>query len=194
MAKIDPRKMLATGLIVGGITLFALSNINLKAGYWDIFWPQFIQGLSMGLLFVPLSTLSMGMIPKEKMGNATSLFSLMRNLGGSVGIAMVATILSRRTQVHTNILGEHVNPFSPQSQQILEAARSAFIGRGSDFFTATEQAYRAVWGTVLRQSAMVAFVDVFRLLALVFFCAIPLVLLMRRMRTTQHPSPDATGH
>src|SRR5262249_52982515 len=164
IGKIDPRKMLGTGLLVGAITLFALSNINLQAGYWDIFWPQFVQGLSMGLLFVPLSTLTMSMIPKEKMGNATSLFSLMRNLGGSVGIAMVATMLARRTQVHTKNLGAHVNPFSAQAQQALDGARSLFMSKGADFYTATEQAYRAIWGTVLRQASMVAFVDVFRTL------------------------------
>src|SRR5439155_7838286 len=116
LSKIDARKLIGSGLFVGGLTLFALSNINLQAGYWDIFWPQFVQGLSMGLLFVPLSTLTMSMIPKEKMGNATSLFSLMRNLGGSVGIAMVATMLSRKTQVHTNLLGGNVNAYSTQAQ------------------------------------------------------------------------------
>ena len=194
MAKVDPRKMLALGLLIGAGTLFALSNINLQAGYWDIFWPQFVQGLSMGLLFVPLSTLSMANIPREKMGNATSLFSLMRNLGGSVGIALVATTISRRTQVHTNILGSHVDMFNPQAQQMLDAARAAFVAQGSDFYTATQQAYRALWGTVLRQSSMVAFIDVFRILSLVFLLVMPLVLLMRRPKTSASPPPDAAGH
>jgi len=194
MAKVDPRKMLALGLLIGAGTLFALSNINLQAGYWDIFWPQFVQGLSMGLLFVPLSTLSMANIPREKMGNATSLFSLMRNLGGSIGIALVATTISRRTQVHTNILGSHVDMFNPQAQQMLDAARAAFVARGSDFYTATQQAYRALWGTVLRQSSMVAFIDVFRILSLVFLLVMPLVLLMRRPKTSAAPPPDAAGH
>jgi len=193
LAKIDARKLLGTGLFVGGLTLYALSNINLQAGYWDIFWPQFVQGLAMGLLFVPLSTLTMAMIPKEKMGNATSLFSLMRNLGGSVGIAMVATMLSRRTQEHINILGGNVNPYSPQTQQALAGARAMFMARGADLYTATQQAYGAIWGTVLRQASMVAFVDVFRLLAFVFIAAIPLILIMRRIRY-QQPDPGSAAH
>jgi DHA2 family multidrug resistance protein len=193
VSKIDPRKMLGSGLLVGSATLYALSNINLNAGYWDIFWPQFVQGLSMGLLFVPLSTLTMALIPKEKMGNATSLFSLMRNLGGSVGIAVVATMLSRRTQAHTNLLGTNVNPYSAQAQSALDAARSMFMSRGSDWFTATQQAYRAVWGTVLRQASMVAFVDIFRLLALVFFVVIPLILVMKRPRAGQQ-RPEVAAH
>src|SRR5205085_9000760 len=70
MAKIDPRKLLTCGLILGGLTLIRLSKIDLSAGYWDLFWPQFFQGISMGLLFVPLTTISMDPIPKEGMGNA----------------------------------------------------------------------------------------------------------------------------
>jgi MFS transporter, DHA2 family, multidrug resistance protein len=194
MSRIDPRKMLGMGLLIGGVTLFALSNINLEAGYWDIFWPQFVQGLSMGLLFVPLSTITMSMIPREKMGNATSLFNLMRNLGGSVGIAMVATMLSRKTQVHTNLLGANVNAYSPQARQALESARAMFMSRGADWYTATQQAYGAIWGTVLRQSVMVAFVDVFRFLTLVFILAIPLVFLMRKLKTKTTRDPESAAH
>src|SRR6266481_2574545 len=98
IAKFDPRKLLGCGLIGGAISLFVLGSINLQVGYWDIFWPQFFQGLSMGLIFVPLTTITMSLIKKEEMGNATSLFNLMRNLGGRVGIAVIANTLSRNTQ------------------------------------------------------------------------------------------------
>src|SRR5262245_52089135 len=80
--KIDPRKLLVAGLIGGSITLYQLGSLNLQVGYWDIFWPQFFQGMALGLLFVPLTTVSMSSIRREEMGNATSLFNLMRNLGG----------------------------------------------------------------------------------------------------------------
>ncbi len=194
LSKIDARKILGAGLLVGGLTLFQLSNINLQAGYWDNFWPQFVQGLAMGLLFVPLSTITMSMIAKEKMGNATSLFNLMRNLGGSVGIAAVATMLARRTQAYVNILGSNVTPYSPQTQQALAGARSLFISRGADAYTAMRQAYGAIWGTVQVQATMVAFVEVFRILAMIFIVAIPLVLLMRRIRSGQRPGPESAAH
>src|SRR5262249_96300 len=71
--RIDPRKLLTCGLIVGGVTLLWLSTLNLQAGYWDIFWPQIVQGAGLSLLFVPLTTVSMNAIPRERMGNATSL-------------------------------------------------------------------------------------------------------------------------
>jgi DHA2 family multidrug resistance protein len=191
MSKLDPRKMVATGLVIGGVTLFALSSINLNAGYWDIFWPQFIQGTAMGLLFVPLSTLSMVSIPREKLGHATSLFSLMRNLGGGIGIAYVATSISRHATAHRSILAEHVNPYSLQAQLALDRARALFMSRGSDINTATQQALGAVYGMVYRQAAMIAFVDVFRLLALIFILGIPLVFIMKRPSQTSAPPPGA---
>src|SRR5205823_5539028 len=100
--KFDARKLLTIGLMVGGGTLIWLSRLNLNAGYWDIFWPQLIQGAGMSLLFVPLTTVTMDPIPRERMGNATSLFNLMRNIGGSIGIAMTGTMLARNQQTMTN--------------------------------------------------------------------------------------------
>jgi DHA2 family multidrug resistance protein len=107
----------------------------------------------------------------------------MRNLGGSVGIAMVATMLSRDTQIHTNILGAHISMLDPQTRAAVNSTRSLFLSRGSDWFTATQQAYAALWGNVVRQATMIAFIDIFRLLTLVFLCAIPLVLLMQRAKS-----------
>ncbi len=111
--KVDPRKLLAIGLVVGGGTLLWLSGLNLQAGYWDIFWPQLIQGAGMSLLFVPLTMIAMDPIPREKMGNATSLFNLMRNIGGSIGIATTSTLLSRHQQSTTGILAANVTMYDP---------------------------------------------------------------------------------
>jgi len=182
IGRIDPRKMVAGGLIAGAGTLFWLAQLNLEAGYWDIFWPQFFQGLGLSALFVPLTTISMDPIPRERMGNATSLFNLMRNLGGSIGIATTGTLLARRQQEFLNIMGAHVTPYSQAARSSLEAARGGFFASGSDPYTATQRAYGAVFGAVQRQASMVAFVDVFRLLGIIFLLLLPLVLLMRRPR------------
>jgi DHA2 family multidrug resistance protein len=180
IGRIDPRKMVAFGLVAGAGTLFWLGQLNLQAGYWDIFWPQFFQGLGLSALFVPLTTISMDPIPKERMGNATSLFNLMRNLGGSIGIATTGSLLARKQQQYVNIMGEHVTPFSESAQHALEAAKQAFMASGADAVTATQRAYAAVFGTVQRHATMVAFVDLFRLLGLIFLLLLPLVMLMRR--------------
>src|SRR3954468_13949337 len=182
IGRIDPRKMVAFGLIAGAFTLFWLGRLNLEAGYWDIFWPQFFQGLGLAALFVPLTTISMDPIPRERMGNATSLFNLMRNLGGSIGIATTGSLLARKQQEYVNVMGAHVTPYSQAARNALESARQGFIASGSDMATATERAYAAVFGTVQRHAAMVAFVDVFRLLGIIFLLLLPLVMLMRRPR------------
>jgi MFS transporter, DHA2 family, multidrug resistance protein len=182
LGKVDARKLLALGLAVGSFTLFWLASLNLTLGYWDIFWPQFIQGVSLGLLFVPLTTITMDPIRREAMGNATSIFNLMRNIGGSMGIATATTLLTRRQQIHTNVLGSHIDPFNPQAQALLEGLRATFMARGADLATATERARAAAFGLIQRQAMMLSFTDVFRLLALLFVAMLPLLLLMRSPR------------
>ena len=180
LGRFDPRKVLAAGLVIASWTLYSLGRLNLNAGYWDIFWPQFFQGASLALLFVPLTTATMDPIPKEEMGNATSMFNLMRNLGGSIGIASVTTYLFRRQQFHTNILGAHVNPTSPQTRFMVSNLQRAMMMRGADPHLALQRAYGAIWGMVARQAAMISFVDTFLALAVVFLLVLPLLLVMRK--------------
>jgi DHA2 family multidrug resistance protein len=183
IGKVDSRGMVALGLIVGAITLIWLGQLNLNAGYWDIFWPQFLQGLGLSAIFVPLTTISMDRIPRERMGNATSLFNLMRNLGGSIGIAVTGSMLSRQQQAYVNILGANVDAYSSTTQAAFEAARNGFLARGADITTATQRAYAALFGSVQQQASMVSFVLVFRLLGVIFLLLLPLILLMKRPRS-----------
>jgi DHA2 family multidrug resistance protein len=180
LMRFDPRKLLVLGLGGAAFTLFQLSRINLNAGYWDIFWPQVFQGMSMALVFVPLTTVTMDPIPKEQMGNATSIFNLMRNIGGSMGIAAATTFLERRQQVHINVLGSHVDAYSPAARQMLEGTRATLMARGVDGATATKQAYAAAFGMVQRQAAMLAFNETFHVLALLFLAAMLLLLIMKK--------------
>jgi DHA2 family multidrug resistance protein len=186
--RFDPRKLLTSGLVIGGMTLLWLSWLNLQAGYWDIFWPQLIQGAGMSLLFVPLTTVAMDPVPRERMGNATSLFNLMRNLGGSVGIAMTGTMLARHNQSTTALLGSNVTAFDATSQSMFQQIRGAFMAAGSDPVTATNRAYAALFGMVQRQASMVSFVGIFQLLALMFIVLVPLVLLMKRPKKGGAPA------
>jgi MFS transporter, DHA2 family, multidrug resistance protein len=182
IGKFDARKLVAIGFVAGGLTLIWLGQLNLNAGYWDIFWPQFCQGLGLAALFVPLTTISMDAIPREQMGNATSLFNLMRNVGGSVGIAMTGTMLSRTTQAYVNVLGTNVDAYSPATTSAFEAARAGFLAAGADMVTATQRAYAALFGMVQQQASMVSFVLLFRLLGGIFLVLVPLILMMRRPR------------
>jgi MFS transporter, DHA2 family, multidrug resistance protein len=188
-SKIDPRKLLGTGLVIGGLTLLWLGQLNLNAGPWDIAWPQFLQGAAMALVFVPLTTVSMSTIVREKMGNATSLFNLMRNLGGGVGIALTGTYLQRHRQVVGAALGEHVTAYDPTAQSMLSQITSAMVAAGADVATATQRAYAILQGMIVRQASMVTYVTIFRLLGVVFLLMIPLVFLMKR--PGRHDGPVA---
>ncbi len=180
--RFDSRKLLSIGLIVGGGTLFWLSRLNLQAGYWDIFWPQLVQGAGMSLMFVPLTTVAMDSIPRERMGNATSLFNLMRNLGGSIGIALTGTLLARHQQAMTALYGANVTAYDPTAQALFARTHAAFVAGGADSATATNRTYAALFGMLQRQAGMVSFVGQFELLGMLFLVLLPLVLLMKRPR------------
>ena len=181
-ARLDPRKLLAVGLAGAGGTLFWFGSLNLQAGYWDYFWPQLVQGFAMAFLFVPLTTLTMDGIRPEAMGNATSLYNLIRNVGGGVGIAMATTLVSRFGQVNMQRLSEHVDMYGAASTGMLRQMTQAFIARGGDPVMAQQQALAVLYGVTQRQASMLSFIQMFRLLGLVLLALIPLILLLRRPR------------
>jgi DHA2 family multidrug resistance protein len=177
--KLGPRRLLVFGLAVGGVTMWQLSGLNLNAGYWDVFWPQVTQGCALSFLCIPLMAATMSRIRKEKMGNATSIFNLMRNIGGSFGIALMTTFLARRNQVHQQHLVSNISLYDPQTWQMLQNARAWFQSHGSDAHTAARQAYGAVYGMVQRHAAMLSFVEAFWVMAVLFALMIPIVFILR---------------
>src|SRR4029079_12007495 len=106
------RRLLGSGIIIASLSFWKFSHLSLSAGYWDFFIPLIVQGAAMGLLFVPLTTITNDPVPKEEIGNATSLFNLMRNIGASIGIASVTTMFARQNQRHINELGAFINQFN----------------------------------------------------------------------------------
>jgi DHA2 family multidrug resistance protein len=130
-------------------------------------------------------------ISNEAMGNATSIFNLMRNVGGSTGIAATQTMLARGRQRHTNILGVHVSEYDPLTQQRLRQLQAVFAAQGADPVTAAQRARGALWGTVQRQAAILTFNDIFRLLAVLLIVFVPACFLMRRPRGKRRaPVPE----
>jgi DHA2 family multidrug resistance protein len=179
-ARFDPRKLLGTGLATGATSLVWLASLNASAGYWDLFWPQFVQGIAFGLLFVPLTTITMDPIPREGMGNATSLYNVMRNIGSSMGIALIQTFVARQRQLHVSRLAEHVTPYDNSTMLLFARLKAAFLAAGADAATAAHRATAAIWGMVQRQAAILSFLDAFLILGMLFVVLLPLVLLMRR--------------
>ena len=194
-SKTDPRRLLVFGLLLGSLTMFDLSRLNLNAGYWDILWPQVFQGVALSFLFIPLMTISMAGIPKEKMGNATSIFNLMRNIGGSVGIAIMTTFLARRTQVHQNVLVGNITAGSLKTRQMLQGMQGWFHANGVDQYVASRRAWAALYGMVQRQASMLSFVEAFWVMGVMFLVMLPFILLLRnpRAKPPRQAPPPAAG-
>ncbi|HMK24186.1 MAG TPA: DHA2 family efflux MFS transporter permease subunit [Terriglobales bacterium] len=191
--KTDPRRLLVVGLVLGSLTMFKLSGLNLDAGYWDILWPQVIQGVALSFLFIPLMALSMAGIPKEKMGNATSIFNLMRNIGGSFGIAIMTTFLARRNQFHQNRLIEKITPASLQTRGMLQGMQGWFHSNGSDGYLASRRALAALYGLVQRHAAMLSFVEAFWVMGVMFLIMLPFILLLRNRAKVPEQQPLQTA-
>jgi DHA2 family multidrug resistance protein len=187
VSRFDPRKVFVCGVLGFALSFYQLMGFNLKIGFWDVFWPQFIQGLSLGLVFVPLTVLTMAFIPKERVGNATSLFNMMRNIGGGVGISLVGTMLTRMGQEHTNLLVANITPFSPSAQPLLGGLKGLFAGSGP--VLADQQAYATLFGLVQREATMVALVRVFQYLGVLVLTLIPLIALTKRPPKGQTAQP-----
>jgi DHA2 family multidrug resistance protein len=181
MGKVDFRKVTATGFIVVAISLWQFGAINLEISMWNIIMPNVLMGMGLSMIFVPLSAVSMGTLPREEIGNASGIFNLMRNIGGSVGISVVTTLLVRRAQVHQSNLVSHLAPGDPSFQGSARELGHAF----RHFFNpydATARAGGTLYNELIRQSTLMAFIDNFRLLAAVIMLCVGAVLLFKKVK------------
>jgi DHA2 family multidrug resistance protein len=175
--------MLFFGLVIASAAFFGYSTMNLQSGTWDILVHQINQGAGQTLLFVPLTIVTMELIPKRDIAYATSLYSVTRNIGSSMGISFVTTWVARRSQFHQSRLSGHISLYNLQTQQSLNQLRMTFMQHGADWTTATHQALAAISGSVQQQATLLSFVDVFYLLGWLFLLSTPLVLLMRKPKS-----------
>jgi DHA2 family multidrug resistance protein len=178
----DGRWMLVVGFTVAGIAFFGYSHMDLDSGTWDILTHLLNQGAGLAFVFVPLTVLTMDQIPKHETGYATSLYSVMRNVGSSMGVSFVTTWIARRSQFHQSLLSAHVTDISPTTRQALEQAQGLFLRGGADPVTASHRAQAMLYGAVQQQATLLSFLSVFRLMGFLFLLIIPLVLLFQRQR------------
>jgi DHA2 family multidrug resistance protein len=188
--RVDQRGLLALGCLLNAWAAWSMSDLTLGIDYWGLAWPRFVQGLGVGLIFVPLNAVALATIPRESMGNATALLNVVRNLGGGVGVALVSTLLARRAQEHQSTLVAHINPFDPETAARLSAWSAHFGSQGADSFTAQQRAMASVYHEVAGQAQVLAFADDFWMLFLLFCSTLVLLPLLRRVRT----GPATAGH
>ncbi|HKN18977.1 MAG TPA: MFS transporter, partial [Dissulfurispiraceae bacterium] len=182
VTRVNPKGLLALGLAICAYATFLMSQFDLYADFNTLIWPRIVLGVGMGLLFIPLTTLTLSTVKKEAMGNATGIYNLLRNLGGSFGVAFVTTMLERREQFHQSRLVEYLTPFDRNYRFALEHSSRILHYKGLE--PLSKQAGQSLlYGELLRQASMLSFNDVFRAVSTIVICVLPLVLLMRRGKT-----------
>ena len=186
----DGRKVVFLGLIIGACAMFMMQRFTLDAAYPDFVWPRVVLGVGLAMTFVPLTTVTLSTIAKVEMGNATGIFSLLRNIGGSVGIAISATLLARYSQFYQTSLVANVTPYNTVVQSRIAMLKSATMARGMDAVAAEKSAIAIIYGTVRRQAAMLAYNRIFFVVGLAFLIIIPLLLLLKKPE--RHVKP--AGH
>lgn len=191
VTKVNPKGLLAFGIIVAAYSTFLMSKFNLLADFDTVIWPRVVLGVGMGFLFIPLTTLTMAEIKKEDMGNASAIYNLLRNLGGSFGVAFVTTMLARRAQFHQNHLVDHLSPFDTHYQLIRSQTSHMLQYKGLSPAVADQGALGIIYRRLLREASMVSFNDAFHLLSVLMILVLPLVLIMRRPKTAGQVPPGA---
>ncbi|HEX4230036.1 MAG TPA: DHA2 family efflux MFS transporter permease subunit [Bryobacteraceae bacterium] len=182
IGRIDSRFLALFGFAVCGLSVWQFSHLDLIMNPGTIFFSNVINGLSTAFMFVPLNTLSFGTLSREQVGNATGVYNLMRNVGGSVGISIVSTMLARRAQVHQAMMTAHLSPFNPIYQQTLRGYQATLSHQMSSS-DASQKALGLLGGMVQQQATMGAVIDIFQGAVLTAGAAGLLVFVLKNVKT-----------
>lgn len=186
--KIDARLLILTGAVMTAIPMFTLAQLNPNTGVDQLFWPLIIRGAGTVLMFMPLTLASLGPIPPKDISAASGFFNLTRQIGGSVGIAMLTTILSQRENHHRSILVEHVSLYDAHVRQQLAGIAANFEAHGSSAGMAMQQAHELMNRMINQQSAILSFADMFWIVGCLFITSL---LLLSFLGSGQHTSDKA---
>jgi len=182
LSRYQPRWLLVFGLVVLSSSLFHMTNFDLQMDFHTAVTARLLQAVGMAFLFVPINTAAYAFMPREKNNAASGLMNLARNMGGSVGISVVTTMLDRRTQVHLTDMARNLNMGNPALQAMIQGASRAMQAHGASASGATQRAYALIQGTVQRQATMLAYIDCFWFLGVAILLMIPTVFLMKKSK------------
>ncbi len=180
--RVNPKGLLAFGIIVAAYATHLMSQFSLSADFATVIWPRVVLGVGMGFLFIPLTTITMSSVRREDMGNASGIYNLLRNLGGSFGVAFVTTMLSRRAQFHQTHLVEHLTPFDSTYQMAATQSAQTLHYQGIESFSSQQGHLGVIYNQLIKQASMLSFNDAFYLISIIMLCVLPLVLLMKRAK------------
>lgn len=189
LPRVDPRLLLAFGLVMFGCAVWENGQLTAESGFWDLFWPQAMRGMGLMFCMVPVNNIALGTLPVDQIKNASGIYNLMRNLGGAIGLAIVSTLQLSWDHFYQGLLRENVTAGSVATQAYLSTiqARMEQFPLPNPDLAATQMLYN----TMLREANVLTFNALFTAGAIMFFCAIPLVLLFSKGKP---PPADAGGH
>lgn len=180
LSRTDGRKLVMFGLSLFAFTNYLLGNLTMETTMGSVALANVLQGFGMGFIFVPLTTLAVGRLRNEQMGNATAIFNLVRNVGGSIGISAWTTYLVRGAQRNQAIMVAHLTPYDPTYQHYLAALQAGFASL-TGAANAHWQAHAAIYDILLQQSALLAFVHTYRWLAIAVIACLPITFLLKKV-------------
>jgi DHA2 family multidrug resistance protein len=183
--KIGPRTLIITGLVVTAVSFYQLSRLSLTIGYFDVFLPQIFQGAGFGLIFVALSTAALSTIEKHRLTAAAGLYNVVRQVFGSVGIAIAATQLTKAMTGYHALLTERLTDYSPVASGWLQTVTGGMQASGADASSARQMALGMLEGEVSRQAGMMAYNYLFLLVTSLFVISLPLVFFLRSSHKKQ---------
>ncbi|AFM24812.1 DHA2 family efflux MFS transporter permease subunit [Desulfomonile tiedjei] len=178
--RIDARYLLAVGAIITSYSLYYMSGFNGQIDFHSAIMGRFIQTLGMPFIFVAVTFAAMAYVPQEQMNNASAIFNLLRNLGGSFGVAFVSTMIQWRSQFHQARLIENLTPFNPIFNQSVEQMKSFFDVQMGAFAGNMKLAQQAIYLEMQRQASLLAFNDVFFLEAVIMIALIGIIWIIRK--------------
>src|SRR3984893_16985953 len=179
-AKMDNRWLIAFGFSLFGVASLWFGEVNLSIGQWTFLWAILISGFGSGCVFVPLSTTTMAGLKNEEIGNASGLYNLLRNIGGSIGISVVNTIVYRHSQTHRNEMGHAITSTSVSLQSQLHGMQPFLTSQGSSSSTALQRSYGLLNLSLTGQARLWSYVDDFRYMALMCFACVPIVFALKK--------------
>ncbi len=180
IGRFGPRPLITAGSIITAGVMFSLASLNPDTGARDLFWPLVWRGLGSAMMFLPLSIATLGSLPKHEVPAASGFYNLTRQLGGSLGIAILTTMLSRREATHRAALVERISPLSNEAMHRVDALTSFFQKLGASAHDAKYRAYSAIDMILNGQAALKSFDDLFAYVGIAFVITLPLILFLGR--------------
>jgi MFS transporter, DHA2 family, multidrug resistance protein len=185
ISKTDVRYLIAFGFAITSVGLFRFSHMTLDISFSEALWTRVVQACGLAFLFVPINTVAYVDMPREKSNSISGITNLARNIGGSVGISFVTTLLARRAQFHQNQLVSHIDRYSGTVRGTVDGSTNLFLRHGSSASQATQQAYGTLYHTVSRQASFLGYIDAFWVLAVGSALLVPCVFLMKKAHASR---------